>query len=111
MNRDQQTFQVRRTRLPQFGRALRRAYKFVLDNAGDIHCEQRFDLAEAADVTRQMETQIRGDARAEKNVVAEIVNAQLQIAESEPYPVVSKIRPAERRRSAQPENREFGHRG
>ena len=80
------------------------------NSGGNVHLEERFHLAEAADVTREMETQIGGDAGAEKNVVAEIVDAQLQIVERERDPVVSKIGPGERLRIAQPKNRELGHR-
>jgi hypothetical protein len=58
-----------------------------------------------------MKTQVtRGDARAEKHIVAKIVDAQLQIAERECDPVVLKIGPAGRFRIAQPKNRELGHR-
>ena len=77
---------------------------------GNVHLEERFHLAEAADVTREMKTQIRGNAGAEKNVVAEIVDSQFQIGEREREPVVLKIGPAGRFRITQPKNRELGHR-
>ena len=56
MNRDQQSFQVRGAGLAQFGGALGGAYEFVLARGGNIHFEERFHLAEAADVPREMKT-------------------------------------------------------
>ena len=53
--------------------------------------KERFHSAKAADITRQIKTQIRGDARAKKHIVAKIVDPQLQIAEPQRDPAVSEI--------------------
>ena len=56
MNRHQQSSQVRRAGLAQFGSTLGGAYEFSLGRGRNIHFEQRFHPTETADVTRQMKT-------------------------------------------------------
>ena len=57
MNRDQQSLQVSGVGLAQFRGSLGGAYELVLGRSGrNVHFEQRFHLAEAADVTREMKT-------------------------------------------------------
>ena len=81
MNRDQDRLQIGGTALAQicvccFGRT----DEFSLRPAWDFHVEERLDFAEAADVLREMEAQVRGETRAEENVVAKIVDPQLEVA-------------------------------
>ena len=56
MNRDQLSFQVGGAGLAQFSGALGGAYEFGVGGGGNVHLEERFHIAEAADVTRQMKT-------------------------------------------------------
>ncbi len=57
MNRDQQSPQIGGVGLAQFRGSLGGAYEFGLGRCGrNIHFEERFHLAEAADVTREMKT-------------------------------------------------------
>ncbi len=56
MDRDQQSFQVGGAGLAQFGGAFGGAYEFGSVRGGNVHLEERFHLAEAADVTREMKT-------------------------------------------------------
>ena len=109
MNRDQLGFQVRGAGLLQFGGVRRGPYEFGLHSGGDIHLEERFHSAKTADVSCQMKTQIRSYTRAEKNVIAEIVDSQLQVAEREREPMIFEIGSAGRFGITEPENRNLGH--
>ena len=77
MNRYHQRFEVRDPGLAGFVRALGCDIEFGRRRKRFVDFEKRFHVSEVANVTPEMKTQIRCDARAEKNVITEIVDAEL----------------------------------
>jgi hypothetical protein len=75
MNRGQHSLQVGGGGFAQLGGTLAGANEFVLNRRRNVHFKQRFHCSETANVARQMEAQIRRNARTQTDIVAEIVDA------------------------------------
>jgi hypothetical protein len=109
MNRDQYRLEVNGSGLPRLGCNLG-PYEFRLRHGGNFHLEEGFHFAKPANVARQMEAQVPSQASAQEDVIAQIVDAQLQIAEPKHRLVAPEVGTVQGIRSAQSKNRDLGHR-
>ena len=110
MNRDQNRLQVGGPALAQVcvGR-FSRTDEFGLRPARDFHVKERLDFAKAANVFREMETQVGGETRAEEDVITKVIDTELEVAEGQGRFIAPEVGWGRRFRGSQTKDRELGH--